>query len=152
MAAFPIGAHLISPRRGYVHHGVYAGGGRVVHYAGFNRAFRRGPAEEVSLERFTRGRGLAQVPAVSTKYAGAAAVERARSRIGEDGYRLWSNNCEHFANWCLSGAAAASRSRPCVRDCSAPSRWPARGCVHVLAGRCLRLQQVCRSAASGRFN
>lgn len=27
----PLGAHLTTPRRGYVHHGIYAGSGRVIH-------------------------------------------------------------------------------------------------------------------------
>ena len=30
-------------------------------------------------------------------------VERARSRLGENQYRLFSNNCEHFAIWCKTG-------------------------------------------------
>jgi hypothetical protein len=30
-------------------------------------------------------------------------IRRARSRIGENGYRLLSNNCEHFCEWCLHG-------------------------------------------------
>lgn len=42
----PPGAHLTTPRRGYVHHGIYAGDGRVVHYAGFSRILRRGPVEK----------------------------------------------------------------------------------------------------------
>ena len=28
---------------------------------------------------------------------------RARSRVGEDCYRLLTNNCEHFCEWCLRG-------------------------------------------------
>ena len=28
-----LGAHLISPRNGYSHHGIYVGSGRVIHYA-----------------------------------------------------------------------------------------------------------------------
>lgn len=35
----------------------------------------------------------------------ARAVERAASRIGERRYSLTANNCEHFANWCATGAA-----------------------------------------------
>jgi len=30
---------------------------------------------------------------------------RARSRVGEDRYRLLTNNCEHFCEWCLHGTA-----------------------------------------------
>jgi hypothetical protein len=30
-------------------------------------------------------------------------VARARSRLGEDRYRIASNNCEHFCHWCRSG-------------------------------------------------
>jgi hypothetical protein len=100
---WPIGAHLVTPRRGYMHHGVYAGQGRVIHYAGFNRVFRRGPVEEVGLSRFTRGRAVTALPHPAPAFAGEAAIARARSRIGEDRYRLWTNNCEHFVHWCLHG-------------------------------------------------
>ena len=31
----PLGAHLVTPRFAYSHHGVYVGGGAVVHYAAF---------------------------------------------------------------------------------------------------------------------
>jgi HRAS-like suppressor 3 len=102
------GAHLISPRWGYLHHGIYVGEGRVIHYAGFNRAFRKGRVEEVELSRFTRGRALEVKATVAPRYAGSAAIERARSRLGEDRYSFFANNCEHFAEWCLSGT---SRSR-----------------------------------------
>jgi len=30
-------------------------------------------------------------------------VRRARPRLGEDRYRLLTNNCEHFCEWCLRG-------------------------------------------------
>lgn len=105
----PIGAHLTSPRRGYTHHGIYAGAGQVIHYAGFNRPFRRGPVEQVALERFTRGRGLRVLPRADARFSGADAVARARARLGEDRYRLWSNNCEHFVEWCLAGTPRSAQ-------------------------------------------
>jgi cell wall-associated NlpC family hydrolase len=37
------GTHLTTPRRGYRHHGIYCGDGRVIHYAGFDRFLQRGP-------------------------------------------------------------------------------------------------------------
>jgi lecithin:retinol acyltransferase len=100
-----IGAHLTTPRLGYVHHGIYAGGGRVIHYRGIGRRLRSGPVEEISIEEFTRGRPLSvKAPKVSA-FCGEARVARARSRLGENRYRLWSNNCEHFSEWCISGFA-----------------------------------------------
>jgi hypothetical protein len=105
----PLGAHLTTPRWGYLHHGIHAGGGRVIHYAGFNRALRSGPVEEVPLARFTRGRALrVQVPP-APRYCGAAAVERARSRLGENRYHFWSNNCEHLVEWCFSGQSRSAQ-------------------------------------------
>jgi len=103
------GAHLVVPRRGYRHHGIYAGSGRVIHYRGFDRWLRRGRVEEVSLRRFARGRNLLVKTPVAPRFAGLAVVERARARMGEDHYRLWSNNCEHFAEWCVSGSPRSSQ-------------------------------------------
>lgn len=94
------GAHLVTPRFGYRHHGIYAGNGRVIHYAGFKRFLSRGPVEEVSLEEFAGGR---EVHVVAS--GGAAALARARHRLGEDRYRFFTNNCEHFARWCISGVS-----------------------------------------------
>jgi HRAS-like suppressor 3 len=106
---WPLGTHLITPRRGYVHHGIYAGAGCVIHYAGFGRAWRRGPVEEVSIERFANGRGVQALPASAAAFGGAEAVARARMRLGEDRYRVWSNNCEHFVHWCLSGTSHSTQ-------------------------------------------
>jgi HRAS-like suppressor 3 len=103
------GTHLSTPRRGYRHHGLYVGNGRVLHYAGLHQGFRRGPIEEVSLARFTRGRGFEIVASGPALFNGPRAIERARSRLGEDRYRLWSNNCEHFVHWCLHGTQRSAQ-------------------------------------------
>lgn len=36
-------------------------------------------------------------------YTPEETVVRARERIGETQYSLWTNNCEHFAIWCKTG-------------------------------------------------
>ncbi|WP_206171903.1 lecithin retinol acyltransferase family protein [Thiorhodococcus mannitoliphagus] len=41
----PLGAHLISPRGGYTHHGIYVGDGHVVHYSGLAAGRTSGPVE-----------------------------------------------------------------------------------------------------------
>jgi Lecithin retinol acyltransferase len=101
----PIGAHLITLRRCYTHHGIYAGQGSVFHYAGLARDLRPGPVEEVSLERFANGRPVhiecRSAPALDEQDI----VSRARSRLGENRYRLLTNNCEHFSEWSRFGAS-----------------------------------------------
>lgn len=119
----PLGAHLLSPRWGYTHQGIYAGQGRVIHYAGLSRRVSRGPVEEVSLEAFARNRGIAIQRRDRLPFDEQEIVARARSRLGEDRYRIWSNNCEHFSRCgrCRAKAAASRWSawpRHCV-GCSA---------------------------------
>lgn len=97
----PLGAHLVTPRRGYTHHGIYAGQGRVVQYAGLARGLRTGPVEEVSLAQFADGHALWVRGEASPCFEGAEVVRRARCRIGEKRYHLLTNNCEHFCEWCL---------------------------------------------------
>ncbi|QQC66408.1 lecithin retinol acyltransferase family protein [Paraburkholderia ginsengisoli] len=111
----PIGAHLVTQRRGYEHHGIYVGNGRVVHYAGFASSAQRGPVEEVELARFAAGQPLSIRSTPSARYAGDEAVRRARSRLGENRYRLLTNNCEHFCAWCLLGESRSEQVHGCLR-------------------------------------
>ena len=101
----PAGAHIVSPRRGYLHHGIYVGDRRVVHYAGLAYGLYRGPVEEVSLARFARGRGVWTRWRRPPAFDHAEIVCRARSRVGESRYRILHNNCEHFCEWCVHGEA-----------------------------------------------
>ncbi|HTT09608.1 MAG TPA: lecithin retinol acyltransferase family protein [Burkholderiaceae bacterium] len=120
-AELPAGAHLLTPRRAYTHHGIYVGDGRVVHYAGLCRSLVRGPVEEVSLEEFADGQIVLVKLADVALYPAAAIVERARSRLGEDRYRIATNNCEHFCEWCLRGE---SRSEQVERLLAWPRQLP----------------------------
>jgi Lecithin retinol acyltransferase len=99
----PLGAHLAALRRGYQHHGVYVGQGRVVHYSGLSGFWQCGPVEEVPLSRFANGRPVRVVNHLEPHHSPEETVRRARSRLGESDYRLLTNNCEHYCNWCLSG-------------------------------------------------
>ncbi len=101
----PLGCHLVTPRRGYLHHGIYVGGGMVVHYAGLGNGFRRGPVEAVPIARFARGRCVWIRSSSVPEFDCGEVIRRALSRVGEDCYRLLTNNCEHFCEWCLRGHA-----------------------------------------------
>ena len=95
-----LGSHIVTPRRGYLHHGIYVGGGFVIHYAGLTNRRWRGPVEEVSLVHFANGHPV-RVRHDQRLFTCAEVVKRARSRLGERRYRIFTNNCEHFCAWVL---------------------------------------------------
>jgi hypothetical protein len=99
----PWGAHIVSPRRGYTHHGIYVGGDRVVQYGGLMRSLRRNPVEEVFLTQFSQGHPIWVRFEESHWFDNDEVVRRARSRLGEDDYHPLTNNCEHFCEWCVRG-------------------------------------------------
>nr|WP_241171659.1 lecithin retinol acyltransferase family protein [Burkholderia multivorans] len=134
----PVGAHLVTRRPGYLHHGIYIGDGNVIHYAGWSRHASGGPVEVVTLDGFRAGFGLAVIRHARTPYDGTEAARRAASRLGECQYRLLTNNCEHFCLWCLFGVGRSEQVASCLRN---PVHGIAvavmlMGCV--LAARCIR--------------
>jgi len=99
----PIGAHMVTPRRGYTHHGIYVGRGWVVQYGGLSRGLRRGPVEQVPLSQFAQGRTIWIRLHESSGLDRDEVVRRARLRLGENRYHVLTNNCEHFCEWCVRG-------------------------------------------------
>ena len=120
-----VGARLIVSRRGYKHHGIYSGDGRVIHYAGRVR-YQRGRIEEISLRDFVGNR-----PVYSCRAPGILRAEeivrRARSRLGECRYDLFTNNCEHFCNWCQLGEPRSQQ----IESLTRPARMLVRAAVTV---------------------
>jgi hypothetical protein len=99
----PLGSHLVTSRRGYLHHGIYVDARKVVHYSGLGAALHRGAVEEVSLAHFACGQHVWVRSDSTSDFDVQEVICRARSRLGEDRYRLLTNNCEHFCEWCLHG-------------------------------------------------
>ena len=116
------GTRLVVLRRVYRHHGIYVGGGRVIHYAGLTR-HRRGCIEEVSLDDFIGNRPI-HLGMAPDEARGQDIVLRARSRLGECRYDLLNNNCEHFCNWCLLGESRSQQVDSLTR--------PIRTIVHLV--------------------
>lgn len=114
-----IGAHVATPRGAYVHHGIYIGDNRVVHYGGLARGLRRGPVEMVTVKEFTQGRALWLIAETSPYFTGSEVASRAMSRVGENRYHVLTNNCEHFCEWCVR---AEPRSRQVDAWLTAPRR------------------------------
>jgi hypothetical protein len=102
------GTELIVDRFAYRHHGIYVGGGRVIHYAGWI-SYRHGLIEVTALGNFA-GRHPIRVGRVPTESLhGEDIVRRARSRLGERCYDVLENNCEHFCSWCQVGESRSSQ-------------------------------------------
>lgn len=109
-----LGAHLVTPRHGYTHHGIYVGAGWVVHYSGLAHGFRRGPVEEIPLPHFAQGRAVWARVYVAPCFDREQIVRRARARVGENCYRLLTNNCEHFCEWCVHGRSRSLQVAACL--------------------------------------
>jgi len=77
------------------------GNGRVIQYGALMFNLIRKPVEEVTLARFASGRAVFVVQHEECCLDAQEVVQRARARLGERRYRLFTNNCEHFAEWCL---------------------------------------------------
>eukprot|EP00930_Biecheleria_cincta_P052203 TRINITY_DN37443_c0_g1_i1.p1 TRINITY_DN37443_c0_g1~~TRINITY_DN37443_c0_g1_i1.p1 ORF type:complete len:186 (-),score=18.79 TRINITY_DN37443_c0_g1_i1:375-932(-) len=96
------GDHIQRRRFGYDHHAIFVGWvsapeAYVVHHpVGKKQNPLRGQIrhEIRNVSEYT----LVQRPANPEE-----AVQRAFSRVGQAGYNVLTQNCEHFAEWCVSG-------------------------------------------------
>ena len=118
-------------RRGYRHFGIYTGNQQVIHYyKERNKLLCDGIITETSLNEFMSGSDTLYVlngigPAAKNNlfdwiikrvfggeinpFPPQETIERARSKLGEQGYNLLLNNCEHFAFWCKTGVAKSTQ-------------------------------------------
>ena len=55
-------------------------------------------------------------------YTPEETVIRARERIGETQYSLWTNNCEHFAIWCKTGISESHQIEDLLNAMAETSR------------------------------
>jgi hypothetical protein len=103
------GDHLVSPRIGYSHHGLYIGDRKVVHYSGLSESFNKGSVEITTLDEFAQGNDHDVKIHLIQRFNADERVERAMSKLGEDSYNAVFNNCEHFVNWCFFGLKISSQ-------------------------------------------
>lgn len=110
------GDHIYVHCMGYSHHGIDLGDGNVIHFdfhpwQALSRKLakvRDPEIRKVTMEKFSQNR-----PVVVRRYHECddveAVIERAESRVGEKGYHLFENNCEHFASWCKTGESRSTQ-------------------------------------------
>lgn len=97
-----VGDHLVTPRTGYTHHGLYIGNQEVIHYEG-KFGSDSGRIAKVTLAEFCEGASCRVRDYPLRVYGRKESIERACQRLGECDYNVVFNNCEQFVAWCIMG-------------------------------------------------
>ncbi len=100
------GDHLFICLGTYCHHGIDLGNGFVIHYGNGLSNKSNARVEIVAMDKFSRGNPV-QIDSTPSHYAPEHIIARAQSRLGEQFYDLYENNCEHFVNSCRHGCATS---------------------------------------------
>lgn len=118
------GNHLVVSHGLYQHHAIDMGDGRIIQYGRGN--FESLKVEIVSLDSFP-AEAVVHVRDGLAVFSADEIIERALSRIDEDNYCLYTNNCEHFVNWCRTGEASSRQvERVVERTASVSAKLTAR--------------------------
>ena len=110
------GDHIFIYSLGYSHHGIDCGDGQVVHFdsnpwrklAGMVSPSRAPRICKVARTEFALGRTVFVRPYPQNDDPDAV-LRRALSRLDEECYHLFHNNCEHFAVWCKTGQSESTQ-------------------------------------------
>ena len=113
------GDHIRVSRGAYNHHGIYVSDEEVIHFTGTEDDDVFGTHNEVlksDLDFFLK-LGELQVKVYTQReladlYPVEGIVEYARTCLGDEGYNLFFNNCEHFANACTLGRHRSRQASP----------------------------------------
>jgi len=104
------GDHISYSCRSYSHHGIYCGDisyknrdykDVVIHFEGKQK---KGQIRGISYNKFAQEHEIF-IMQYEEKYclSTEAVIRRAISKLSEQDYNLFVNNCEHFAHWCKTG-------------------------------------------------
>ena len=101
----------------YYHIGIYIGNEQVIHFAGPEPNLLTDASvakiRQDSLDHFAMGRPIEvreySIREKIKKRSGRKIISIAQSHLGEGGYDIIYNNCEHFANLCVFGVAFSSQ-------------------------------------------
>lgn len=107
------GDHIKVWRSFYWHHGIDCGDGTVVHLSGEPTRPFDAVVRCVAREEFLRG-GEARVVPHREPLPIETAVARALGCLGQRGYSVVWNNCEHFVRWCVVGRHESKQVRSAI--------------------------------------
>ena len=119
----------------YLHFGIYLGKSKVIHFASMSGDFGSDICvHEASLASFTSGSECLVAEFYANEengllYGPDETIRRAKSQIGEQGYNLIFNNCEHFATWCKTGKSKSEQ----VEKFFKKTILPAPGAINIFS-------------------
>ena len=111
------GAHIRVKISNFYHHGIYIGDGEVVQF-GYPNNITEDPKDvkvmRSPINEFVGTANFIEVYVYSkdelkTKRKDEDIIKEALSHVGEGGYSILKNNCEHFANRCVFGKGSSSQ-------------------------------------------
>lgn len=121
---YKFGQHLEVSRGFYNHHGIYIGDNKIIHYSAppnsnsdgvgvfqvLGQDSQTNTIHITEISNFERqGKPEEIIYSRDSVYPPLKVVARANNRLGENGYNLWGNNCEHFATWCKIACAESAQ-------------------------------------------
>lgn len=126
------GSHIRVSRGLYNHHGIYISDEEVIHFTGVDADnildWSKNEVIKTNLEDFLRG-GTLEVKEYTEEelddlYPVEHIVHYARGCLGDAGYNLIINNCEHFANMCTLGRFRSKQVETCFEIILSGGRLP----------------------------
>ena len=92
----------------YYHHGIYIGDNNVIHFSATNEdgllnsknVFVRIDSLNTFLKHSELEIAIYSDDELNNLYSKEEIINRAKASLGESGYDLFRNNCEHFSNRC----------------------------------------------------
>lgn len=111
------GAHIRVKISNFYHHGIYIGNGEVVQF-GYPNNISEDPKDvkvvRSPINEFVGTANFIEVYCFSKaelkkKRNDEDIIKEALSHVGEGGYSILKNNCEHFANRCVFGSGSSSQ-------------------------------------------
>ncbi len=111
------GAHIRVKTNGYYHHGIYIGNNEVVQFGlpnDLSKSFDeievlKSPIEDFSNNLFSIEVYSYSKKELKQKFPDKIIVDNALSHVGERGYNILTNNCEHLANLCIFGSKKSNQ-------------------------------------------
>ena len=98
------GDHIYVKRKSrfYIHHGIYMGEGKVIHFTGSIREKVDPEVRETDLSRFLKG-GKLKKRDYRKRLPASETIRIAKEQLSDKNFSIIWNNCEHFATYCATG-------------------------------------------------